>query len=314
LLPDLGGVKSGSPETLPALASTPSSLQIDPALKSIVADIRAEEVVVDNLIHETLLREMIDEGVRRATASSSAAEGWNRLLKSDDVIGIKFNRIGQETIGTTLVFAPQLVESLKTAGFSPGQMVLIEAPQRLAQALKTKPCPFGFIGGKISFGSGEDEIAAVLQEVTAIVNVPFLKTHNIAGMSCCLKNLSHAFIRRPKLCHAQGCSPFVGDILSLPQIRTRLRIHVVDALRAVFDGGPLPARETLWAHGGILVSTDPVAADSVATDILNDQRGLRRLPPIGGRDGRVRHVRAAAARGLGTDDQDYITVQRPSLF
>lgn len=305
---------AGSPTTLPDLTTHPSSPQIDPMVKSIVADLRAREVVADTVINESLLSEMIDEAVRLATRTESAAEGWNRLIKPDEVIGIKFNRIGFETIGTTLPFATQLVESLKRADVPPDRIILIEAPERLTRELKTRPCPTGFSGGKVSFGTGEDELVAVLQEVGAIVNVPFLKTHNIAQMTCCLKNLSHALIRSPKHCHADGCSPFVGNILSLPQIRPKLRLHVVNALRIVLDGGPLPRPDTLWTHAGILASTDPVAADQVAADILNEHRLRRKLRAVGDRDGHIPHVHAAAAIGLGTDDQDYIEIQHPTLF
>lgn len=310
----LKAAPDGSPTTLPAMASRPSSVQIDPALKSIVADVRAREAVADTVIHETLLREMIDEAVRLSTRTGSPGEGWNKLIKPDEVIGVKFNEIGREVIGTTEPFAGQVVESLKRAGFAPDRIILIEAPAKLTQQLKTRPCPIGFAGARVSFGSGEDELAAVLQEVGAIVNVPFMKTHNIARMTCCLKNLSHALIRRPKLCHANGCSPFVADILSLPQIRPKLRIHIVNALRAVFQGGPLPDKEELWRHSGILVGTDPVAVDQVATDLINDERARRGLPVIGDREGHVPHVRSAAERGLGTDDQDYISLLQPDLF
>ncbi len=306
--------QQGSPATLPAVGSRPSSPQIDQAAKSVVADVRAREVVADADIQETLLFEMIEEGVRLAASASSPGEAWNKLIKPDEVIGIKFNQIGAETIRTTDPFAGQIVESLKRAGVAPDRIILIEAPERLTRELKTRPCPIGFSGGKVSFGSGEDELAAVLQEVAAIINVPFLKTHNIAQMTGCLKNLSHALVRRPKLCHANGCSPFVGDILALPQIRPKMRLNIVNALRAVFEGGPLPSTDSVWTHSGIVVSTDPVAADYIGLEILNAERSRRKLPIIGDRDGHIPHVRAAAESGLGTDDQDYIIVHRPALF
>lgn len=311
---NLRGEIAGPASTLPAMVDLPSSLPVDPSLKSIVAHIRAREVVAEAVIHENLLREMIDEAIRLVTGASRPADAWNQLLKPDDLIGIKFNRIGREAIKTTIPFAGQLLETLKRAGFAPDRIMLIEAPHRLTRQFKTRACPVGFAGPSVSFGSGEDELAAFLQEVTAIINVPFLKTHNIAQMTGCLKNLSHAVIRRPKLCHANACSPFAGDIVSLRQVKPKLRIHIVDALRIAFDGGPMPGREDLWTHGGILVSTDPVAADQVGADILNDHRALRDLPAIGDRNGHIPHVHAAATRGVGTDDQDYITLLQPDLF
>lgn len=304
----------GVPATLPALGSHPSTWPIDPALKSVVADIRAREVVAEASLHETLLREMIEDGVRLATRATTLEEAWSRLFKSDDVIAIKFNQVGYEAYGTTDVFAAQLVEVLKRAGIGPDRIMLIEVPTRLAKTLGTRPAVFGWSGGKVSFGSGEDELPAWLQEAGAIINVPFLKTHNLAGMTGCLKNLSHAMIRSPKLCHANGCAPFVGDILALPQIRSKLRLHIVNALRATFDRGPVPRPETSWIHSGILVSTDPVATDHVGLDILNSERARHNLAPVGDRNGHLPYIHAATANKLGTDDQDYIDLQKPPLF
>lgn len=309
-----GGLASQPASTLPALPDSIGSTAIDPSLKSVVADIRAREVVADLMIHETLLGEMLDEALLLAFGTVTGEEALRKLFKPDDIIGIKFNRIGERTINTTKVFAEQLVGRLKNAGFAPDRIMLIEVPSAVGKKLGTKTCPIGHAGPIVSFGSGKDQLAAWLAEVTAIINVPFLKTHNLAGMTCCLKNISHAVIRRPKLCHANGCSPFVGDIVALPQVRDKLRLHVVNALKAAFDGGPDPKPEQLWPHSGILVSTDPVATDWVGTEILNQERTRRNLPVIGDSDGHVGYVHAAAARGLGTDDQDYINWIRPTIF
>jgi hypothetical protein len=97
--------------------------------------------------------------------------------------------------------------------------------------------------------------------------------------------------------------------VALPQIRSKLRIHLVNALRAVFDGGPAATPEGVWQHSGLLVSTDPVAADCVGLDILNEKRAAGTLPTVGDGLGRVPHIEAAAKNGLGTDDQDYIEVR-----
>ena len=66
----------------------------------------------------------------------------------------------------------------------------------------------------------------------------------------------------------------------------------------------------MWPHCGVIVSNDPVAADSVGLDILNERRRQMRLfPAVGDQAEQIRHLlRGAASRGLGTDDQDYITL------
>jgi hypothetical protein len=291
---------------LPELASRPSTGVIDPTLKSVVAHIRAPLAIDGLTIHPRLPRDMVEEGLRMMTGKDQIADAWHSFLKPDDVIGIKFNQVGFESLATAAPLARHLVESLGAAGFAPERIMLVEVPPKLAHALKTRPAVIGWSGEAVSFGSGQERLSAVLQEVTALINVPFLKTHNIAGMTGCLKNLSHALVHRPGRYHANACAPFVGDILSLPQIRSKLRLHIVNALRAVYRGGPDAAPDNIWPHSGILISQDPVAADQLGIDIINEQRAIAKLPRIGDADAHIPHVHHAAQRGLGTDDQDYI--------
>lgn len=304
----------GTPSTLPSLGELPNTGPVDADEKSIVAHVRRPEVIDGSRLHETLLGEMIEEGLRIVTGRASGAEAWQSLIKPDDIIGVKFNHVGFDELATSVVLATRLVESLKNAGFPPERILLIEVPERLGRTLKTRPPVFGWSGAPVSFGSGAEELSAVLQEVTALINVPFLKTHNIAGMTGCLKNLSHALVRHPARYHANGCAPYVGDIVALPAIRSKLKVNLVNALRAVYRGGPAVEPEGMWTHAGLIVSTDPVAADAVGLDVINDRRAQAKLPPVGDSEGHVPHVRAAAQRGLGTDDQDYIQrIEPPPL-
>jgi hypothetical protein len=297
-----------SVSTLPILESRPDTGPIDASLKSTVVHIRRPEVVDRQSIHAPLLREMIEDSLKTLTEVRKPGEAWNRLLKPDDVIGIKFNHVGAAELDTTDMVAAQLIQSLGEAGFAPRQIMLIEAPTNLAATLGTRPETLGWSGGEVSFGTGSEELAAVLQEVTAIINVPFLKTHNIAGVTGCLKNLSHALIRRPGRYHDQGCAPYVGNIAALPQIRSKIRLNIVNAIRALCEGGPHVRPHGMWNHAGLLVSRDPVAADAAGIDIINDERRRRSLPLIGNKAGHIPHIHAAARLSLGTDDQDYINL------
>jgi len=297
-----------SASTLPTLASRPDTGPIAASSKSTVVHIRRPEVVDRQSIHAALLREMIEDSVKALAEVRRPSDAWNRLLRPDDVIGIKFNHVGAEELDTTDMVAAQLVQSLGQAGFDPKRIMLIEAPTNLAARLGTRPETLGWSGGEVSFGTGSEELAAVLQEVTAIINVPFLKTHNIAGVTGCLKNLSHALIRRPGRYHDQACAPYVANITALPQIRSKIRLNIVNAIRALCDGGPNVRPQGMWNHAGLILSRDPVAADAAGIDIINDERRRRGLPPVGNKAGQIPHIHAAARLGLGTDDQDYINL------
>lgn len=310
LLADRGLQAAQDPATtLPILQTRPDTGPIDNLLKSTVVHIRRSEVVDRQTVHPPLVREMIEEGLKVLTDTLRPADAWNRLFKSDDVIGIKFNQVGAKELDTTEAIATQLVASLGDAGFPPTRIMLIEVPATLGASLGTRAEVTGWSGGEVSFDGGSEELAAVLQEITAIINVPFLKTHNIAGMTGCLKNLSHALIRHPGRYHDHGCAPYVGNIVAIPQIRNKLRLNIVNAIRALYKGGPNVRPEGIWDHAGLIVSRDPVAADAVGLEIVNDRRSRLGLPPVGNSSGQVPHIRAAAKLGLGTDDQDYIELR-----
>jgi hypothetical protein len=294
------------PTTLPTPASMPTIGPIPASLKSIVATVRRLEVVERQKIHRHLLQEMIEDGITAITETRLPGEAWNSLLSTDDIIGIKFNHVGADEFATTDIMAQCLVDSLKDAGFPPERIVLIEVPHRLEEQLKTTSRVFGWTDDEFTFTSGSERLASVLNQVSAIINVPFLKTHNITGMTGSLKNLSHALIRRPGLYHANGCQPFIADIVSLPQIKSKIKVNIINGLRALYQGGPHVKLEGMWNHSGLIVSKDPVAADSVGLDILNAKRAEEKLPRIGSIMGRLGYLHDAAEKGLGTDDQDYI--------
>lgn len=292
-------------------ASQPSEGPIAESDKSIVVDLCNPMVIASRKVHENALLGMIEKSVCLVTDQTETKNAWATLFGVDDIIGIKFDEVGYEALDTADVLAAQLVRSLEQAGFTRQRIVLIEVPTALVRKLGTQPRIFGWQARETSFGSGSERLATVLDQVTAIINVPFLKTDNIAGISGCLKNVSLPFIYRQSPYLQNGCTPYIADIAALPQIRSKLRIHIVNGLRAVFDKGPGVHPDAIWRRGGIIVSKDPVAADSVSINRLDEYRLDMKLPPIGDRMGRVPHVHTAALRKLGTDDPDYIRLIQP---
>jgi hypothetical protein len=242
---------------------------------------------------------MLERTLTKLTGTRTGGEAWRAILRPDDVIGLKFNQSASEAIATTDALADALFTSIVDAGWAPERIVLIEAPRELVRRYGTMPARRGFATSETDFGSGSDQFAAVLDQVTAIVNVPFLKTHNIAGMTCALKNLSHALVKHPARYHANGCSPFIGDIVAADPIRRKLRLCVVDALRVVYEGGPEATAATIADEGTLLASTDPVAVDTASLALLNEIRQQLELPPVARSAGEVGYLAAAHRRGVG---------------
>ena len=268
--------------------------------RSRVVGIKQPGLWGQGIVHPGLLREALGTVLARACDVASAADAWHQILAAQDVVGIKFNRSGQRELGTTREVGAAIIESLVQAGWSGSRIVLIEAPEGLAKRYSVESAREGYRSQPTDFGSGSDNLAGVLDQVTAIVNVPFLKTHNLCAMTCCLKNLSHAMIKHPARFHADGCSPFIADIVALPEIKDKLRLNIVDAIRVVHEGGPLVDQDHVSHVGAILASTDPVAADAVGFQLLNAERERVGLPLLASTPQSVNYLAAAHRRELGT--------------
>lgn len=256
---------------------------------------------------------MLDKGLSLATGTASSAEAWQSILRPDDVVGLKFNRCGADGLGTTVALAETLIDSLTAAGFDPSQLVPMEVPEVIYQQRSVTRPDMGWQREETEFASGSDRLAAVLQQVTAIINVPFVKTHNIAGLTCCLKNLSHALVKHPARFHGNHCSPYIADIVAVPQIHSRLRLHLVNALRVVVDGGPQAHDDSIHGAGALYFSTDPVAADAVALEEVNRIRLDRSLPPIERRGGLLDYLQVADQHGLGRSEIADIVFRKAKL-
>jgi len=257
-------------------------------------------------VNEHILKEMLEQGLRAVTDSSSSKDAWHSLLTEEDIIGIKLNGLQSQGLRTNPPMARALVASLVEAGFKPESIVLIEAEPGAVE-VKTRLAFEGLTEQPTDFGSGKDKLKKYLTEqVTALINVPLLRDHNIAGVSIGLKNISHGTIANPWNFHDNNCDPYIADINALPVIKEKRKLTICNALRAVFENGPDAHPLWTWNFGALFLSTDPVALDAVGLRIITDKRREKGRPPLE-RVGRPpTYIRTAKQRGLGEADSSSI--------
>ncbi|MCH7702191.1 MAG: DUF362 domain-containing protein [Planctomycetes bacterium] len=278
-----------------------------------VVRVQSPNVIVGNRTHPKILAEMLGSALLELTGTTTVPDAWHRLLEPDERIVLKFNQSGAGGIGTTAPMAETLVASLGDAGFEPQQLTLMEVPQALCRQLGCIPPHQGWEAVETDFGSGKDHLASALGDIDAIINVPFLKNHNIAGLTCCLKNLSHALVKHPARFHGQGCSPYVADIVALPEIRSKLRLNIVNALRVVWDRGPQARLEFTEPVGAMILGQKPLTVDTIALALLDDVRAGKGLGSVVASHGQIAYFAPAAARGLGTHERHKIATRRLSV-
>lgn len=284
-----------------------------PAVSRVVRVV-SERVMPVRIVQPALLKDCLIQGLRMLTGEDNVADAWHRILKPDDIVLLKFNRSAARRLGTTSPMVTELLNSLVAAGWGLDRIIVLEAGSDVALVRKTRAADLRWQGKQVLFGkSGQDVFLAALDQATAIVNVPFLKTHHRATMTGCLKNLSHGLVRHPGQFHGGGCDPAIGEITASAEIRDKMRLHIVNAIRVVFDRGPEASEREVHTAGSLLVATDPVACDSVGYAVINEIRSLHGMNPLLPDAQPPRQLRTAARLGLGTLEAEQIDVQKVDL-
>lgn len=226
---------------------------------------QSQHVLLERKVEEPALTEMVETSIQVLTGARTSEGAWRAILGDARQIAVKFNRVGADVLNTNEPMARSLLRSLKSAGYSQDRVALIEVDAEV-RGLMRVPTP-GW-GEPIAIGDARDDVANWFYEADAVINVGLLKTHQIAGMSGAMKNISHGIVRHPARMHANGCTPFVGQVISQKEVSTRLRLHVINALRVVVRNGPDARREDTVECGHLLMGFDPVAVDVIGREYL----------------------------------------------
>ena len=298
------------PESVLAIdESAPGRAILKPVAPRVVR-VTSQTVMPVRVPHQGLLRDCLSTALREFTGKNSEESAWRSILRPDDVVLLKFNQSASGRLLTTPAFATVLVDSLTEAGWSLEQLMLLEAGRDFEHAGDTRPPDYRWQGEEVEFGSsGKDSFMAALDQATALINVPFLKTHRRAIMTSCLKNLSHGLIRHPARFHANGCDPAIGQIVASDPIRSKLRLNIVNAIRVIFEGDVYASEQGIHTFGGVIMGSDPVACDAIGFSILNEIRALRGVDPLLGAAGIPPQLLTAQRLGVGACDRSKIDLR-----
>ncbi len=268
-------------------------------------------------VNKPVLGKMLGRALAKLTETNSGALAWKKLFSPDDVVGIKVNCLFGPGVSTRPDVVAVVIEGLKMAGVDENNIIVWDRSS--SDLIKC-----GFIpnsgkgvkvfadddkwGPEISQGAFKGKISTIISEkVTAFINMPVLKTHGIAGISCCLKNHYGSF-HNPGSHHKNHCTPAIADFSSIPMVKEKSRLVVVDALRPQHSGGPGLQEKDQFDYHSIIVSTDPLAADYHGVTIIQNALARAGKKPIP--DSSLIWLQAAQERGVGTCDPNKIEIAR----
>ena len=141
-----------------------------------------------------------------------------------------------------------------------------------------------------------------------------------------MKNLSHGLVNNVNRSHSSKTlnvtGAFIPSVVSMPVIRNKAVLHILDAVKGQYNGGPGPQPEFIWEHKTLYFATDPVALDHVGLRVLDAKRVAAGMKPVaenepdkynGRRNRQPEHIEIAGAMGLGVWDWDKIDLRKKSL-
>jgi uncharacterized Fe-S center protein len=194
---------------------------------------------------------------------------WATFFRPEDIVGVKINVMMTPT-------SPELSRCVA------GGIMKAGVPENNIILWDRKDAGLGLEGATVRnerFGFDSKSLSTIVTDkATALVNVPGMKVHWLAGVAVALKNwigaitkINVADIGVAYKIHGDSCAE-CASINAIPAIRDKCRLIVVDAMQPLFHGGPQVNPQYLWPYRGIIVGVDPVAVDTVCTKILEAKR------------------------------------------
>ncbi len=255
--------------TLP-LAATPTDSPSTIKVPGKVVRTRHPGVWNGETLVPEAIRQMLDVSITKLTGVESANNAWAALFNPNERIAIKVNVIRTSDYWTHIPLVMAVTECLQEVGVPPEQIVIFD---RATTELEDAGYPVNRDEpGVRCYGTDGDNtpgwtlmdtdirLSDVLLNCDALINMPVLKAHTVAGCTFAMKNHYGTF-NMPSRFHTQ--IEAIADLNALPPIRDRTRLIIGDALTVCTFG---------WSNAvigdSILMSFDPVAHDVVGLQVL----------------------------------------------
>lgn len=260
------------------IGSSVAGLSAQTAKKSRVILVRHPEAVeAGSRFNAPIIEQMLDEAVVALLDAKDPADAFGRLIEPGETVGIKTN-----------VWS------------------YLPTPAEVEQHLKRRVMEAGVKDSDIGIDDHNVKQNPVFKKATSLINVRPIRTHYLAGMSGCIKNYIMFAQSQPAL-HPNSCAD-LGSCFNLPMVKGKTRLNILCCLTPQFHGrGPHHfSRRYVWNYGGILMSQDPVAVDTVGLELIKAKRRLvlgkaKELPPV------PKHIKLADTKhGIGVGDLDRI--------
>ena len=325
-----------------------------------VVAVEHPHAIENGLYQPAAVKQMVLSGMTLLTGAPSWPDAWRSLFQKGDVVGIKVSPVGGEKLCSDPLVLRQILDGLAHAGVGSKDVIVFSRYRNeilstgidkwLPSGVRWKAPSLDYNDFQLDMeGYDPDhfiEMAlikpgenmndphfrrsyiskVVTQDINKFINLPVLKHHQSAGVTICLKNMSHGMSNNVNRSHLSptrnACGVFIPSVVSLPVIRQKGTLHICDGIRAQYHGGPSGKPQFQWEHKTIYFATDPVALDKTGLKAIDAQRAKVGMPPVALSkpdqfstffNCQVEHIEFAGSLGLGEFEDAKIDVKRVNL-
>jgi uncharacterized protein (DUF362 family) len=276
-----------------------------------VVEISDDRSIVSNRVSQSIVRQMIDRGMRELTGEQDPGQAWSKFIQPQDTVGIKINPSGAPACCSSPEIVREIVAGVQSAGVPARNIfvydryayemdigsyqALVPMGVRVTGVEENKLDVSGYDPNIYCeanfFGEWETRsyMASIVSTgVSKIINVPTMKDHSAAGVTGCLKNLGYGTFNNVDRSHRRPFSftdPLIGIMCSVEPLRSKAVLHIMDGTRMLWHGGPLSQNpDFIFPAGVIMVGTDPVAMDTIELEKIEAKRRDEGAPSVWSRD------------------------------
>jgi len=253
-----------------------------------------------------LVRKGVDQSIIALVGGLTPKEAWNKIIKKDDVIGLK---VTYERTKTDYQLIYAVSNSLIDAGLPPENIIIFERADydltlgnhKINRTNKGIKC-FGIVKEEWHGATNESDkfnpqiydiagnkiqICKIVADMcSVIINIPVIKRMSLSGFSTAMKNY-FGCINSPANLHGDNLNKHIAILNTVQPIKNKTKLIICDAIRD-FGGSHV-------GTGSIIMSRDPVALDYTAKGIL--EKNLKReISP------KPSFIDIAAQLGVGVND------------
>ncbi len=282
-----------------------------------------------------MVMKMLEKALLSFTGKTSLTDAWKEFVSPKDKIGLKINCLGRAALSTHPVLTEAVIKSLVAAGMDENNIIVWDRfgdqmqdagyPLKGGTGVKylasenapetvgyDESLPFEGTAEQIAKTPGPSYLAKLLtKETTAMINLPVMKNHVLAGVTLGLKNVAFGVTGNNGRLHTNNCDPFIPEVCAMPQVKEKTRLTILDAIEACYEGGPYPRNPNFkWRPELLYVATDMVAMDAIAAQVIDAKRREKGLPPAMLKS---THIATAAKMKLGTNVKDEIKVENITI-